>query len=170
MSMADRTALAEIARAAIAEQAGRLGDLELRTIAVPEGGNAGTRLFTEIDKALADIPRSRLAGIVAITDGQTHDAPDTAPGGVPLHVLIPARNEETDRRLRVIQAPGYGIVGRSVTLKVAIEDLGTSVRNATATLTLRRDGEPPYVESLPVGREREIEIPIHRAGPTVVPG
>ena len=33
-----------------------------------------------IDRALADIPRSRLAGTIAITDGQVHDIPDTAAG------------------------------------------------------------------------------------------
>ena len=91
---------------------------------MPESGDAGTRLFAAIDRALADIPRSRLAGTIAITDGQVHDIPDTAPGGAPLNVLIPAKGEETDRRLRVIEAPGYGIVGKTVTLRVAIEDLG----------------------------------------------
>ena len=69
-------------------------------------------------------PRSRLAGTIAITDGQVHDIPDAAPGGAPLNVLIPAKGEETDRRLRVIEAPSYGIVGKTVTLRVAIEDLG----------------------------------------------
>ena len=104
-------------------------DLELRTITVPEHGAEGTRLFTAIDQALADIPRARLAGIVAITDGQVHDIPPEkageAPfGGAPLHVLIPAKGEETDRRIRVIEAPAYGIVGKSVTLRMAVEDLG----------------------------------------------
>ena len=45
---------------------------------MPESGDAGTRLFAAIDRALADIPRARLAGTVAITDGQVHDIPDTA--------------------------------------------------------------------------------------------
>ncbi len=45
------------------QQAAKLPDLELRTITVPESGDAGTRLFAAIDRALADIPRSRLAGI-----------------------------------------------------------------------------------------------------------
>ncbi len=60
-------------------------------------------------------------------------------------MLIPAKGEETDRRLRVIEAPGYGIVGKSVTLRVAIEDLGVPRIPAgpSANLTIRRDGEPP---------------------------
>jgi hypothetical protein len=168
MQIGDRAALAENARAAIAEQAGKLHDLELRTVTVAEGGNAGTRLFAAIERALADIPRARMAGTIAITDGQVHDIPDAAPGGAPLNVLIPAKGEQTDRRLRVIEAPGYGIVGKSVILRVAIDDLGISHRNASATLTIRRDGEPPRSESVPVGREQQIDIPITRAGPTVV--
>ena len=150
------------------EQAAKLPDLELRTVTVPESGDAGTRLFGAIDRALADIPRSRLAGTIAITDGQVHDIPDTPPGGAPLNVLIPAKGEETDRRLRVIEAPSYGIVGKTVTLRVAIEDLGVAHPVASANLTMRRDGEPPRVENVPIGAEQRIELPITRAGPTVV--
>ena len=82
------------------------------------------RLFAEVDRALADIPRSRFAGTIAITDGQIHDVPKAAPGSAPLNLLLTAKGEETDRRLRVIEAPGYGIVGKSVTLRVAVDDLG----------------------------------------------
>ena len=169
MGIGDRTALAEAARARIAEQAARFPDLELRTVLVPEAGNTGTKLFAAIERALADIPRARHAGTIAITEGQVHDLPAATPGSGPLHVLIPARREETDRRIRIIEAPGYGIVGQAVSLRVVIEDLGVpAAANATATLTIRRDGEPPRAESVPVGRERQIEIPIARAGPTVV--
>ncbi len=168
MQVGDRTRLAEAARATISQQAAKLPDLELRTVTVPESGNSGTRLFAAIERALADIPRSRYAGTIAITDGQVHDIPETQPGGAPLNVLIPAKGEEFDRRLRVIEAPSYGIVGKTVTLRVAIEDLGVPRATGTANLTIRRDGEPPRVESVPVGAEQRIELPITRAGPTVV--
>ncbi len=168
MQVGDRAHLAEIARQSIEAQAARLPDLELRTITVPESGNAGTRLFAEIDRALADIPRSRLAGTIAITDGQLHDVPPVTPGGAPLNLLLTGRGEETDRRLRVIEAPGYGIVGKSVVLRVAIDDLGTTGRSGPATLTVRRDGQPFRVASVPVGVEQRIEVPIARAGPTVI--
>ena len=181
MAIGDRAKLADQARAAIEAQmhgpdAQALAGLELRTITVPEAGNGGTKLFAAIDRALADIPPARLAGVIAITDGQVHDIPSTsgAPwaGGAPLHVLIPARGEETDRRVRIVSAPGYGIVGKSVDLRVVVEDLGThpGVLNpaGSADLTIRRDGEPTRTLSVPVGREQSIEIPITRAGPTVV--
>ncbi|MDR3532856.1 MAG: hypothetical protein P4L90_20160 [Rhodopila sp.] len=168
MQVGDRARLADAARQSIEAQASHLSDLELRTITVPESGNAGTQLFAEVDKALADIPRSRLAGTIAITDGQLHDVPGAPPGGAPLNLLLTAKGEETDRRLRVIEAPGYGIVGKSVTLRVAIDDLGVIGRSGPATLTVRRDGQPFRVESVPVGVEQRIEVPITRAGPTVI--
>jgi uncharacterized membrane protein len=168
MQVGDRALLANAARQSIEAQAAHLPDLELRTITVPESGNAGTRLFSEVDRALADIPRSRLAGTIAITDGQLHDVPKASPGGAPLNLLLTGKGEETDRRLRVIEAPGYGIVGKSVTLRVAIDDLGVTGRDGPATLTVRRDGQLFRTESVPAGTEQRIEIPITRAGPTVI--
>ncbi len=173
MSVGHRTHLADLARQRIEQEAHGLRDLDLRTITVPEGGSEGTRLFAAIDRALADIPRARLAGIVAITDGQIHDVPPKPPGGVPLHVLLAGKGEETDRRIRVIDAPEYGIVGKSVQLRVAVEDLGVKHglldrSPGAARLTIRRDGEPPRIESVPVGRPHVIDVPITRAGPTVI--
>src|SRR5271165_460763 len=168
MQVGDRARLADAARRSIEAQAARLPDLDLRTITVPEAGNAGTRLFSEVDRALADIPRSRLAGVIAITDGQLHDVPAVGPGGTPLNLLLTGKGEETDRRLRVIEAPGYGIVGKSVILRVAIDDLGVTGHTGPATLAVRRDGQPFRTESVPVGVEQQIEVPITRAGPTVI--
>jgi hypothetical protein len=160
-----RTQLAERARAALEVQGRALPDLELRMITVPDS-DGGSQLFAAIDRALADIPRARLAGIIAVTDGQVHDIPQTLP--VPLHVLIPAAGEEIDRRVRIVSAPGYGIVGHNVELRVAIDDLGVASPNATTRLTLRRDGEAPVRFTLPVGRDVPVQIPITRAGPTVI--
>ena len=168
MQVGDRARLADVARQSIEAQAARMPDLELRTITVPETGNAGTHLFAEVDRALADIPRSRLAGTIAITDGQVHDVPTTAPGGAPLNLLLAGKGEEIDRRLRVIEAPGYGIVGKSVTLRVVVDDLGVTAHPGPATLTVRRDGQPYRTASVPVGVEQRIEVPITRAGPTVI--
>ncbi len=168
MQVGVRATLAEQAREQFQTQAARLPDLDVQTITVPEAGNAGTRLFAATERALAGIPRGRLAGIVLLTDGQVHDVPETLAGGVPLHVLLPARGEETDRRLRLIEAPGFGIVGKSVTLRIAVDDLGVTRPAANAKLTIRRDGEPARVEDIPIGREHRIELPITRAGPTVL--
>jgi hypothetical protein len=167
MQVNGRAALAEAARAAIRNEAKDFHNLELRTVTVPEKGDAGTLLFGAIERAIGEIPRSRLAGIVAITDGQIHDVPKAVPGGVPLNVLIPAQGEETDRRIRIIEAPGFGIVGKPATIRFAVDDLGAPA-GGKANLTVRRDGEPPQTSTIPTGSEQQIEIPITRAGPTVV--
>ncbi len=167
MQVGDRAALARDAAKAIQDAARQFPDLDLRTVTLDEKGDNGTLLFGEIARASGEIPRSRLAGIIAITDGQIHDVPDTPPG-VPLNILIPAKGEEADRRLRVIEAPGFGIVGKPVTLRVVAEDLGPVRAGATATMTLRRDGEPPETRVVEIGREQKVEVPIRRAGPAIV--
>ncbi|NKC34369.1 hypothetical protein [Falsiroseomonas selenitidurans] len=156
------------ARDAIEARARRLPDLELRTVEVPEGGNQGTRLHSAMERALADIPRARLAGVMALTDGQVHDVPEAAALDAPFHLLLPGRPGEVDRRIRVIEAPGFGIVGRPVELRVVVEDLGAAESDGAARLTIRRDGQPPRVESVPVGREHRLAVPIERGGQTVV--
>ena len=176
MAVGQRAALAAAARAALEAKGRDLHDLELRFVSVPEQGREGTQLFAAIERALADIPRGRRAGIVAITDGQVHDLPADAKAGpqwgAPMHVLIPAKGEETDRRLRVIEAPQYGIVGQSVDLAVIVEDLGLPKNgmayNATVGLTVQRDGEPPSRMQVAIGVETRIPVPITRGGPTVV--
>jgi hypothetical protein len=163
-----RAAQVEAARLGLEERIGRLADLELRTVEVPEGGNQGTRLFTATERALADIPRARLAGVIALTDGQVHDVPAQSSIEAPFHAVLPGLPGETDRRLRVVEAPGFGIVGQSVELRVVVEDLGVADATGAARLSIRRDGAQPRVESVPVGREQRIAIPIERGGPTVV--
>ncbi|TDH58179.1 hypothetical protein E2C06_33935 [Dankookia rubra] len=171
----NRAAQVEAARTALEARLGRLPELEVRTVEVLEGGNQGTRLFAAMEQALAEIPRARLAGVIALTDGQVHDVPAASPIEAPFHALLPGRPGEVDRRLRVIEAPGFGIVGRSVELRVAIDDLGVpnggaagSAGSGAARLSIRRDGSPPRIESVPVGREHRIEVPVERGGPTVV--
>ena len=177
MAVGNRTALADAARAAIAAQGKGFRDLDLRFVTVAEQGRDGTQLFAAIERALADIPRARLAGIVAITDGQVHDLPDLTKEnvirfGAPLHVLLVGRAEETDRRIRVVQAPQYGIVGQSVEIAIAVEDLGTPNNGmkfgATTGLTLQRDGEPSTRMQVALGVETRVPIVITRGGPTVV--
>ena len=175
MAIGNRAAIAEAARLKIEAAARDLPDFELRTITVPEEGSDGTHLFGAIERALADIPRARLAGIVAISDGEAHDIPAIAAppfGGAPFHLLAPAKGEETDRRIRIIAAPGFGIVGKTATIRLTVEDLGVP-RNGlaifgTAKLTIRRDGEAPVVQNAPIGLEYQVDLPILRGGASVI--
>jgi hypothetical protein len=175
MQIGNRAALADRARDMIMQDVARnhaaLGELEMRIIEVAGGEGNGTRLFSAIDRALADIEPSRLAGVVMVTDGQVHDIPPKMPAGVPLHVLLAGKGEETLRRVRVVSAPGYGIVGKSVTLRAVVEDLGVApglLGQRTTQLTIRHDGDPPRRIAVPIGQPQDIDIPIARAGQSVV--
>ncbi|MGH7006013.1 MAG: hypothetical protein ACREIP_18875, partial [Alphaproteobacteria bacterium] len=120
----------------------RLGDVDLRIVRTGNDGNEdGTRLFGAIERALADIPRQRLAGVIMITDGQVHDAP--VPGRMmtnigPLHVLLSGRKGELDRRLAIESAPSFGLIGKPLQMTVKVDDGSTA--GGTATLVIKRDG------------------------------
>src|SRR5690606_25538069 len=74
-----------------------------------------TRLFGALSNALRDVPPSRVAGSIMITDGQVHDAPTQAEAsGGPLHVLLTGDEDEFDRRIQFERAPRFGIVGRAI--------------------------------------------------------
>ncbi len=170
MQIGDRARDVAAARTALAEQITRLPNLELRSITVPEGGNNGTRLFEATERALTDIPRTRLAGVMMLTDGQVHDAPAAPDFNAPLHVLIPARDEEIDRQLRILEAPGFGLVGQDVTLRIIAQDQGpiaASARQTSTRLTIRREGDVRTV-TIPLGQEYRITIPVAHGGANLV--
>ena len=78
-SIGRRRQATEAALAAIKERFAGEPDLDLRVIRAgappPGAGDVGTQLFAALDRAMAEVPRQRLAGIVMITDGQVNDVP-----------------------------------------------------------------------------------------------
>jgi hypothetical protein len=167
----DRTRQAEQARAAIVERLGHIAGLDVRVVEAgqSDGETDGTRLFTALGASLADVPPDRVAGVVMITDGRVHDVPtDTATLGfaAPIHALITGNKNERDRRVALIAAPRFGIVGQSQTIKYEVEDQGASER--TAEVTVRRDGEVVETRRVPVGAPQRVDIPIPHGGPNIV--
>lgn len=163
-----RQTVEDAAATQIKREAAAIPGLELRTITVPEQGSEGTQLFAAIGTALGDIPPDQLAGVVALSDGQIADLPNKPPFTAPFHLLLPARGEETDRRLRLIEAPRYGVVGAQVTLRYEIEDLGPAPAGATAEVTIQRDGQPILQAAVPVGQPQTLTLPVKREGPSVI--
>ena len=173
----DHTASQEIgARMAAADEAARaietrlaaLGGLEVRTVTVDgRGGADGTRLFTARDRLLADVPAERVAGTIMITDGQVHDAGEAkAEATGPLHVLLTGARAERDRRLAVVNAPSYGIVGDKVALAVRVEDERATA--AEVVLEVRGDGRRLRRAPARIGERTELEVPVAHAGVTAV--
>lgn len=164
----DRQRIEAAAATQIKHAAAAIPGLELRTVTVPEQGSEGTQLFATIGTALGDIPPDQLAGVMALSDGQIADLPAKPPFTAPFHLLLPARGEETDRRLRLIDAPRYGVVGAQVTLRYEVEDLGPTPAGATAEVTIQRDGQPIAQASVPVGQPQSLTVPVKREGPSVI--
>lgn len=165
----NRPAQTEAALAELQIRLARLPNLEVRVerVTSPAGQDEGTRLFTAMERALADVPRRRLAGVVMITDGRVHDVPaDLGRSlGAPIHALLTGAPGERDRRLVAGQTPGFGLVGRSATFGFTVEDKGAV---GEANVTVRLDGQPHGVMSVPLNRPATLEIPIRHAGPNVV--
>ncbi|MGE5545561.1 MAG: hypothetical protein ACM33T_01590 [Solirubrobacterales bacterium] len=168
-TIGDRRAQTEAALAQLTERLGRQPNLEVRVERVRSGSGAddGTRLFGALDRVLADVPRKRLAGVVMITDGRVHDVPADAGRqlGAPLHALITGRPGERDRRLAVVTAPGYAMVGKTATVTFRVEEAGGS---GSARVAARVDGSPYLTTDVPLNRDASIEVPVRHGGPTVV--
>ncbi|HRD78888.1 MAG TPA: hypothetical protein PK264_23600, partial [Hyphomicrobiaceae bacterium] len=70
----------------------------------PAGDTSGTNLFLDLNRALANVPTDRLAGVIMITDGQVHDIPKSAAAlgfDAPVHALLTGRPDEFDRRIEI---------------------------------------------------------------------
>jgi hypothetical protein len=167
----DRMQQTEAARAKIVDQLHRIPGLEVRVI---EAGQAdsetdGTRLFTALGSTLADIPSDRLAGVVMITDGRVHDIPADAGSlgfSAPVHALITGHRDERDRRVALVAAPRFGIVGQPQTITYRVEDHGAG--ETTAQVTVRRDGDIVEMRNVPVGLPQTVTVPIPHGGRNIV--
>ena len=137
-----------------------------------EGTQPGTNLFTALNAALADTPPDRLAGVIMITDGQVHDVPKSAAAlgfDAPVHALLTGEPDEFDRRVEIIKAPRYGIVGQSREIEVAIRESGKAGRAGdSARLTVRREGKPDEVRTAKIGGTVKLDMPFPHSGTNIV--
>ncbi len=168
--LADRAEQTDRARAAIERQLAGIPQVEPRFVEVGdgEGANDGTRLFEALNTTLADVPNERVAGAIFITDGVVHDAPANAQAlglKAPLHALVTGRESEIDRRVTLLDAPRFGIVGRTVNIRLRIDE-----KNGTgnARITIRRDGEVLLQRQARTGQALDLSVRIDRGGPNLV--
>ena len=167
----DRTTQTEEVRAALSERLSHLPGLEVRFVEAgqADGETDGTRLFAALSSALSDVPHDRVAGAILITDGRVHDVPGEAAAlgfAAPVHALITGHNNERDRRVVLVAAPRFGIVGQSQTITFRIEDQGGGA--GTAQVTVRRDGETIETLNARVGTSVSLNVQIPHAGPNII--
>ncbi|QAY94926.1 hypothetical protein CWB41_03565 [Methylovirgula ligni] len=148
-----------------------LGDVDIRTIEASRDDteNNGTRLFSALNEGLADVPAERIGGVFMITDGIVHDIPaNVAALGfkAPLHAFITGHEGERDRRIELVTAPRFGIVGKDVTLELRVLD--TANGTEPVVLHVRRDGNPIADVTAAIGETISVPVKIEHGGPNVV--
>ena len=167
----DRTQTTDAAVADIQARLARFGQFEVRTV---EAGRADaaddrteTRLFGALDGALRDVPPSRVAGAIMVTDGQVHDIPQNpAEIGAPVHALITGEENERDRRIRFERAPRFGIVNRP--LEMSYRVIGAVGESGEVDVRISVNGEQRVMRRAVIGQEMPLETTITQAGRNIV--
>ena len=153
---------------ALRERLGQMNGLEVREAEVRTDAEVGTPLFGILDATLGQIPPERLAGTIVITDGQAHDPPEleTFTPGAPMHVLLTGAPDERDRKLTIVQASRFSIVGSQAQIRVKVEDNDT--QTGTANVTIRVDGRPSGTRRLDIGKDMTISLPVAHGGENII--
>ena len=148
-----------------------LGNVDLRVVETSrdESETDGTKLFAALRGALSDAPPNRVGGAILITDGDAHDIPQSAAAlgfNAPLHALITGHEGERQRRIELIEAPRYGIVGKDQVIQARVLD--SADHGEPVNLTVRRDGETIATIDAKVGARIDVKVPIDHPGPNVI--
>lgn len=176
-TLKDRTSLTDATADALRTSLEAETGLDVREVDVTDAlsmtqtsDSGGTQLFSVIESAIGDVPPERLAGIIAVTDGQIHDlAPRAlATTGAPFHALLTGSPDEADRILTIEDAPRFAIVGESITLKLRVDDRGSTAGPVPADIILHVDGEPLPPVTVTTGITQEIEIELEHGGENVI--
>lgn len=167
----DRTAQTDEAVAELKSRLARFDQFEVREVDAGQAASADertqTRLFTALDSALRDVPPSRIAGSIMVTDGQVHDVPANAaniPG--PVHALITGEEGERDRRIRLENAPRFGLVDKPIAMTYRVMD--TQGQGETVDVRISVNGNPVATERATVGEPATVEVNIPTAGRNIV--
>ena len=169
-ALSDRRAQTAEAAVSLARAVAARDNTELRRVAIPDSeDNGGTALMAALTEVLAEQPRARIAGIVALSDGQIHDAARAPDLPAPMHLLLTGRQDDWDRRLIVRNAPAFAIIGEPVTLTLRIEDSGAAPDGARlAPLEISVDGETPQVFQIPIGQDIDLPVTLPHSGRNVL--
>ena len=170
-TIGNRAAQTEHARAELEKRLGALDNVETRFIEAGKSDSEeqGTRLFTALQSGLSDVPPDRIGAAILVTDGIVHDIPASAAAlgfKAPLHALITGHEGERDRRIELVEAPRFGIVGQDQTISARVFD--TADKGEPVAIEVRRDGEKIATLSAMVGQTINAKVRIEHAGPNVV--
>ncbi len=159
------------ARAGLEKALNDLGHVDVRFVdgGGVDSGNDGTRLFASLNAALADVPPERMGGAILVTDGVVHDIPASVGAlgfHAPLHVLVTGREGERDRRIELVEAPRFGIVGKDLTVGIRVQESGGP--SEPVPVRIRRDGVDIATARLRPGLLVRVPVMIEHGGPNVL--
>ena len=132
--------------------------------------NSGTLIFSEIRQALSDIPTNRLGGIFIISDGQAHESFLGFPIDVPVHHIVIGEKRRFDRKLSVLNAPAFGIIGESVPMVLRVDDLDNEENAQSQSARIyARVGSGRIIEfSVSIGEDTELRVNVENAGQNII--
>lgn len=137
-----------------------------------EGPVDGTRVFSALETALADVPPERVGGTFILSDGQVHDAPSSPPaqlGGAPVHVMLSGDPAERDRRIVLENPPLYGVVDEDLTLNFRIVDSGVVPgAEGPVRVTISADGRMLETRDVTPGETVSMTMKIPHGGPNLI--
>ncbi len=167
--IADRPAQTQAALEQLTREIEARPNTQLRIVEVGDGeGDEGTRLMAALHEAIAEEPRARIAGILAITDGRVHDIEQAPDLPAPFHTLLTGEEDDWDRRLVVQNAPAFAILGEPVDLTVRVEDQGEAPDGTLADLTITVDENPPMTFQVPLGQDVQLPVTLPHGGRNVL--
>ena len=83
-----------------------------------------------------------------------------------MHALITGRKDERDRRIAIVAAPRFGIVGQQQKITYRLDDQGIS--GERAQVVVRRDGQTINQRTVLSGQTVTVDIDVPHAGPNIV--
>ncbi|MEQ9435289.1 hypothetical protein [Hyphomonas sp.] len=166
MQFGDRANAASAAFGALRTQLEADPSLEVRVLE-SDPHDDGTHLYGALEGLMADVPRDRIAGAILVTDGQVHDLPagaarENAIG--PVHGLVVGDPDRGDRRVQIVDAPNFGIVGETASLVVRVDDPDGGEIEVGVSL----NGGPAERVRIKAGENTPLPIEIERRGENVI--
>jgi len=167
LGLAGRRDAARALGDSVAQRLSEEQGLEVR-VRETRGGPDGTFVPSVASEALADVARDRIAGVIVITEGQAADPPEDPRAGAdigPVHVLIVGDPERGDRRLELLSAPTFGIVGERMEIRARIHD---PAARGSAQVRVSIDGAPALARQAPLNQDFTLNIALAKRGRNMV--
>lgn len=175
-TVGERTQQNEMALSTLRQKLATMPNTDIHEVTLGDGeSDKGTAIFGALTSALAELPQSRVSGVILLTDGQVHDLPSPqslleTSWPAPIHTFLSGNEADWDRRLILSKAPGFGIIGQPVMLSVKVEDQGNAPakEGPTAQLFISVDGGLEQSFEVPLGQEMELPLTLSHGGLNVV--